>query len=88
MPSAALISSLIVAYTSLMMPAGVEAPAVRPATEQPLNQSGESPSASSTWKTRGQLILQISVKCLVFALLQSPTTTITSTLEAISAASV
>ena len=43
------------AYTSLIMPAGVEAPAVRPATEQPLKKSGGSSSAFSTWTTFSEL---------------------------------
>ena len=88
MPSAALISSLMLAYTSLMMPAGVEAPAVSPAAPQPRKISRESSSALSIWSTREHLFWQISVRCLVLALLRSPTTTITSTLPAIAAASV
>ena len=87
MVSVLLISSLIVVYTSLMMPAGVDAPAVSPANEHPIKRSGVSSSAPSIWYTLGHSSRQISVKCLVLALLRSPTTTMTSTREAISAAS-
>ena len=47
MPSVALISSLIVVFTSLMMPAGVDAPAVSPASAQPAKSAADSSSAPS-----------------------------------------
>jgi len=81
-------SSVIVVNTSIMILAGVDAPAVSPATRHPEKNSGESSSADSIWRTFPQFSLQISVKCLVLALLRSPTTTIASTLAESSAASV
>ena len=87
MVSVLLISSLIVVFTSLMMPAGVDAPAVSPAIRQPAKSAAESSSAPSIERTREQLCRQISARCFVLALFRSPTTTITSTFAAISAAS-
>ena len=51
MVSVLLISSLIVVFTSLMMPAGVDAPAVSPTTRQPAKSVAESSSAPSMERT-------------------------------------
>ena len=51
MVSVLLISSLIVVFTSLMMPAGVDAPAVSPVIRQPAKSAAESSSAPSMERT-------------------------------------
>ena len=85
--SSTLISSLILFLTSLIIHAGVDAPAVSPTVSAVFSLSISRASALSINSTHGQCSLHISARCTLFALCLPPMTTMASQSEASLAAS-